>query len=67
MNQKKPLKLQNNKGFLEFPCKKYPKSYALKHWQIGKSWLSWLNAYTSHMRSTLGHSNAYEQSLTSSY
>ena len=26
------------KGFIEFPCKKYPKSYALKHWQLGKSW-----------------------------
>ena len=27
-----------NKGFIEYPCKKYPKSYALKHWQLGKSW-----------------------------
>ena len=32
-------RLKNKKGFLEFPCKKYPKSYALKHWQLGKSWL----------------------------
>jgi len=62
-NQKKLLKLKGNKGYLDFPCKKYPKSYALKHWQIGKSWLSWLNAQTSHMRSSLGHSNAYEMSL----
>ena len=31
--------LKNNKGYLDFPCKKYPKSYALKHWQLGKSWL----------------------------
>jgi len=33
-------KLQKKKGFIEFPCKKYPRSYALKHWQLGKSWLS---------------------------
>ncbi len=26
------------KGFIKFPCNKYPKSYALKHWQLGKSW-----------------------------
>ena len=32
-------KLKNKKGTLTFPCKKYPKSYALKHWQLGKSWL----------------------------
>lgn len=32
-------KLQNSKGYLTYPCKKYPKSYALKHWQLGKSWL----------------------------
>ena len=32
-------RLKNKKGFIEFPCKKYPKSYALKHWQLGKSWL----------------------------
>ena len=32
-------RLQNKKGFIEFPCKRYPKSYALKHWQLGKSWL----------------------------
>ena len=63
INPKKLLKLQNKKGYLDFPCKKYPKSYALKHWQIGKSWLSWLNAQTSHMKSSLGHSNAYEMSL----
>tara|TARA_B110000285_G_scaffold167283_1_gene186970 strand:- start:19 stop:906 length:888 start_codon:yes stop_codon:yes gene_type:complete len=31
--------LKNKKGYLDFPCKKYPKSYALKHWQLGKSWL----------------------------
>ena len=35
----KKKRLKNKKGFLEFPCKKYPKSYALKHWQLGKSWL----------------------------
>ena len=42
-NQKKTKRvrkrLKNKKGFIEFPCKKYPKSYALKHWQLGKSWL----------------------------
>jgi len=32
---KKRLK---GKGFIEYPCKKYPKSYTLKHWQLGKSW-----------------------------
>ena len=26
------------KGFIKFPCDKYPESYALKHWQLGKSW-----------------------------
>jgi hypothetical protein len=31
-------RLKNKKGFIDFPCKKYPKSYALKHWQLGKSW-----------------------------
>jgi len=36
--KKKTTRLKN-KGFIEFPCKKYPKSYALKHWQLGKSWL----------------------------
>lgn len=36
---KKTKRLKNKKGFIEFPCKKYPKSYALKHWQLGKSWL----------------------------
>ena len=32
-------RLKSKKGYIEFPCKKYPKSYALKHWQLGKSWL----------------------------
>jgi len=36
---KKRKRLKNKKGFINFPCKKYPKSYALKHWQLGKSWL----------------------------
>jgi mannosyltransferase OCH1-like enzyme len=36
---KKTKRLKNKKGFIQFPCKKYPKSYALKHWQLGKSWL----------------------------
>ena len=41
--KQKTKKLRNKKGFIEFPCKKYPKSYALKHWQLGKSWL--INEY----------------------
>ena len=36
-------KLKNNKGYISFPCKKYPDSYALKHWELGKSWL--INEY----------------------
>ena len=32
----------HKKGYISYPCKKYPKSYALKHWQLGKSWLNWL-------------------------
>ena len=39
---KKRLKKQINdsgKGNIRFPCDKYPKAYALKHWQLGKSWL----------------------------
>ncbi len=36
---KKKKRLKNKKGFIDYPCKKYPKSYALKHWQLGKSWL----------------------------
>ena len=35
---KKKKRLKNKKGYIEYPCKKYPKSYALKHWQLGKSW-----------------------------
>lgn len=35
---KHKLKLKG-KGYLEIPCKKYPKSYAIKHWVLGKSWL----------------------------
>ena len=32
-------KLKSKKGYLKFPCDKYPDSYAIKHWQLGKSWL----------------------------
>lgn len=32
-------RLKSKKGYIRFPCDKYPKSYALKHWQLGKSWL----------------------------
>tara|TARA_B110000285_G_C14978379_1_gene540078 strand:+ start:67 stop:918 length:852 start_codon:yes stop_codon:yes gene_type:complete len=31
-------RLKNKKGFIRYPCDKYQKSYALKHWQLGKSW-----------------------------
>ena len=33
------IKLDNDKGYLKFPCTSYKESYALKHWQLGKSWL----------------------------
>jgi hypothetical protein len=36
-------KLKGNKGYISYPCQKYPKSYALKHWQLGKSWIQYLN------------------------
>ena len=35
----KMKKLKSKKGYIKFPCDKYPMSYALKHWQLGKSWL----------------------------
>ena len=35
---KRGKKKKINNGYIEYPCKKYPKSYALKHWQLGKSW-----------------------------
>jgi hypothetical protein len=38
--KKKTKKLSNKKGYIRYPCKKYPKSYALKHWELGKSWLT---------------------------
>ncbi len=38
-------KLKNKKGYISYPCKRYPKSYALKHWQLGKSWLNYLDEY----------------------
>jgi hypothetical protein len=40
--KKKPKsyrRLKNKKGYIQYPCKKYPNSYSLKHWQLGKSWL----------------------------
>ena len=36
------------KGFIKFPCNKYPKSYALKHWQLGKSWSLQLNIISNY-------------------
>jgi len=38
-------KLKSNKGYISYPCKRYPQSYALKHWQLGKSWTKFLNYY----------------------
>ena len=38
-SKKKTNKRIKGKGYLKFPCDKYPQSYALKHWQLGKSWL----------------------------
>jgi len=38
-NKRTNKRLKSGKGHLRFPCDKYPKSYALKHWQLGKSWL----------------------------
>ena len=38
LKKKKGYKKVKN-GYIHFPCKNYPKSYALKHWQLGKSWL----------------------------
>ena len=35
----KVIHLQQKKGYIHFPCDKYPKSYVLKHWQLGKSWV----------------------------
>ena len=43
---KNKKRLKNKKGYIEYPCKKYPKSYALKHWQLGKSWSVPSNYYT---------------------
>ena len=40
-SQKKTKKINKRlkgKGYIQYPCDKYPKSYALKHWQLGKSW-----------------------------
>ena len=37
--KKKTTKKLHNKGYIQYPCTLYPKSYALKHWQLGKSWL----------------------------
>lgn len=38
-------KLKSKKGYISYPCKKYPQSYALKHWQLGKSWTKFLDYY----------------------
>ena len=38
-------RLQSKKGYILYPCKNYPKSYAIKHWQLGKSWMSSSKGY----------------------
>jgi len=38
-------KLNNNKGYILFPCDKYPRSYAIKRWDLGKSWVNFLEYY----------------------
>ena len=35
-------KLNGDKGYIKFPCNTYKDSYALKHWQLGKSWTNFL-------------------------
>ena len=35
-------KLDGDKGYIKFPCTSYKDSYALKHWQLGKSWTNFL-------------------------
>lgn len=35
-------KLDGDKGYIKFPCNTYKDSYALKHWQLGKSWTNFL-------------------------
>lgn len=42
---RKYKRLQSNKGYILYPCKNYPKSYALKHWQLGKSWMTGSSGY----------------------
>ncbi len=37
------IKLNGDKGYIKFPCTSYKDSYALKHWQLGKSWTNFLN------------------------
>ena len=39
-NKKKTYK-KIQKGYIKYPCNKYNKSYALKHWQLGGSWYYW--------------------------
>ena len=36
------IKLDGDKGYIKFPCNSYKDSYALKHWQLGKSWTNFL-------------------------
>jgi len=45
------IRLKNKKGYLSIPCKQYPKSYAVKHWGLGKSWLisHYYNIENSHV------------------
>jgi hypothetical protein len=36
------LELTNSRGekiYLEYPCKSFPESYIIKHWEAGGTWL----------------------------
>jgi len=59
--KKKTLRLKNKKGWLEFPCKKYPNSYALKHWELGKSWL--IKHYYTYENSNRQTKNIYDPTV----
>jgi mannosyltransferase OCH1-like enzyme len=37
-SKSKYIKL-HKKGYIYYPCDKYPKTYVLKHWELGKTWV----------------------------
>ena len=40
-SSKKKYTHLKKKGYIKYPCNQYKDSYALKHWQLGKSWIYW--------------------------